>query len=110
MSHGHHLNEANENDELTEPEKRFLKRVVEKYSRQKNPITRSLVVISLAILIVHLLERSPLPWWIVLPIVYMSSIWLFYQYRRFAIFKTRLMCKMARQLGVTESGEERAES
>ncbi len=85
-------------DELTEPEKRFLKRIVAKYSQQSNPLYRSLAVISALIVVAHLLERSTLPWWVVFPLIYIPAIWMFSRYRRFAIFKTRLMVKLARRL------------
>ena len=100
MNQNLHSGDGAEHDELTDPEKRFLKRIVLKYSRKQNPIYRSLAVISVAILAAHLVERSSLPWWIALPLVYIPAIWLFYRYRKFAIFKTKIMCKMARELGI----------
>jgi hypothetical protein len=100
MNQNQHPDEMAGHDQLTDPEKRFLKRVAAKYTRKQDPIYRSLAVISAAILAAHLIERSNLPWWIALPLIYCPAIWLFYRYRRFAIFKTRLMCKMVRKLGL----------
>lgn len=93
------MSQETKTDELTEPEKRFLKRVVAKYSQQTNPLYRSLAIITVLIVAAHLLERCPmLPWWVVFPMIYIPAIWMFYRYRRFAIFKTRLMCKLARDV------------
>jgi len=85
-------------DEITEREKRFLKRVAAKYSRQPNPLYRSLAIFSGLIVAAHLVERTDWPWWVVFPLIYIPAVWMFYNYRRFAIFKTRLMCKLAKQV------------
>lgn len=88
-------NSLEKKNEFTDAEVRFLNRIVRKYSGDQRPLLRSVLIFSLMIVAAHLLERTPLPWWIVFPLIYLPALWLFSRYRRFAIFKTRLMRKLA---------------
>jgi hypothetical protein len=81
--------------ELLPRERRFLERVVLKFSNDGNkPLLRSLLIITLLIAAGHLIERSNLPAWAAFALIYCPALWLFFRYRKMSIFKSRLMRKL----------------
>ena len=81
---------------LTERERKFLKRMTSKYGNaSRHPLLQSLLVSTTLVILGHLIERADLPWWGALMLVYIPALYLFSRYRRFGIFKSRLMCKLA---------------
>ncbi|HLX59854.1 MAG TPA: hypothetical protein VKX17_01110 [Planctomycetota bacterium] len=82
--------------ELSATEKKFLKRIVAKFgSTRRKPLLQSLIVITALVTAAHLIERSGLPWWAAFALIYAPTIYLFSRYRRFGIFKSKLMRKLA---------------
>jgi hypothetical protein len=81
--------------ELTERERKFLTRITNKYQDEgPRALIKSLLIFSAIITAGHLIERSPLPWWGAFLAVYCPAIFLFSRYRRFNIFKSRLLRKL----------------
>lgn len=78
-------------------EERFLDRLSRKYKKTENAgQVRSYVIASVVIMVMFLLSRW-LPWWgLALVIVEAIGLGLFYQYKRFANFKTRLLVQLWR--------------
>lgn len=84
---------------LSEREKGFLRRVVGKYGKDDAAILRkSVIVITILIVAAHAVERSGLPGWIAFLVVYVPSIIMYTQFRRFEIFKTRILVNLAREV------------
>jgi len=82
--------------ELTERERKFLKRLTAKFGNPgRHPFLQSCLVFTVLVLAGHLIERSSLPWWAALAVVYVPAMYLLGRYRRFSIFKSKLMCKLA---------------
>ncbi len=89
---------------LSEKEKRLVKRLVQKYSRDGSPLLRSLAIFTAMVLIGHAVEQRPeLPGWAAFLIIYVPALWLFSKYRRFSIFKSNLLCKLAAQSGILDA-------
>ena len=87
---------------LNERERRLAQRLAIKYMRQGSPLLRSLLIFSALVGIGHAIEQAPLPGWAAFLLVYIPAAFLFMQYRRFNIFKSRLLCKLAIMAGVVE--------
>lgn len=89
--------------ELSEPERKFLKRIAAKYGNPKRkPLLQSLLIFTAMIAVAHFIERTSLPSWISFFLVYIPAIYLFSRYRRFGIFKSKLMRKLALREGQRE--------
>lgn len=87
---------------LNDRERRLAQRLAIKYLRQGSPLLRSLLIFSALVGVGHAIEQAPLPGWATFLLVYIPAIFLFMQYRRFNIFKSRLLCKLAIMAGVVE--------
>ena len=85
--------------ELGRGEERFLERLSRKYEKSENAgQIRSYVIASVVILVMFSLSRW-LPWWgLALVVVEAVGLALFYQYKRFANFKTRVLTKLWRHV------------
>lgn len=82
--------------ELSNSERKFLKRIAAKYGNPKRkPLLQSLLIFTAMIVVAHFIERTSLPSWISFFLVYIPAVYLFSRYRRFGIFKSRLMRKLA---------------
>lgn len=81
---------------LTERERKFLKRITSKFGNPKrHPLMQSLIVFTVLVACGHLIEQAGLPWWAAFLLVYLPALYLFGRYRKFGIFKSTLMCKLA---------------
>lgn len=87
---------------LNDRERRLAQRLAIKYMRQGSPLLRSLLIFSALVGIGHAIEQAPLPGWAAFLLVYIPAVFLFLQYRRFNIFKSRLLCKLSILAGVVE--------
>lgn len=87
---------------LNDRERRLAQRLAIKYMRQGSPLLRSLLLFSALVGIGHAIEQAPLPGWAAFLLVYLPAVFLFMQYRRFSIFKSRLLYKLAIMAGVVE--------
>jgi hypothetical protein len=97
--------------ELSPREKGFVSRIMRKYPGGQSTdrqLHRSLVIFSVMIVAAHLLERlipsSPLhlAWWLPLAIVWPAGLILFSRYRRFSIFRSCVLSKVAGRLAQYE--------
>ncbi len=100
-------------EQLTEREKRFLGRIAGKYAREgasRQALIRSMVIFAVILTVFHFVEYL-LPWkWLAYLIVMAVGLTLFYQYRRFSVFTSRIMGKMYRILESQEGGGEGQQS
>lgn len=87
---------------LNDRERRLAQRLAIKYMREGSPLLRSLLIFSVLVGIGHAIEQAPLPGWATFLLVYIPAIFLFTRYRRFSIFKSRLLCKLSVMAGVVE--------
>ena len=80
-------------------EERFLDRLSKKYEDTESAgQLRSYVIASVVLLVMFSLARW-LPWWgLALAVVEVVGLALFFQYKRFASFKTRIMMKLWRNV------------
>jgi hypothetical protein len=106
------LNENPQNFDLefTQRERGFLKRIVGKYTQTPNPIVRSVLIFSVLIVLAHGIERSPLPGWAAFVAIYFPALFLFHRYRKFGIFKSRIMRKLALQSNILGENPTKKES
>lgn len=90
--------------ELSPRERGFVARIMAKYPGgrfQDKDLYRSVVIFSLIIVVGHLVERYT-PWWLALLIIYPLAIWMFTRYRRFSIFRSCVLSKVAGRLSQYE--------
>ncbi len=81
--------------DISEPEKRFLNRIRQKYEKDEDAgLVRSYLIASVVILALFGLARWIPYWWLGLVIVELVGLTLFRQYKHFATFKTRLLRKL----------------
>lgn len=97
--------------ELLPREKGFIGRILQKYpggqSHDKD-LYRSLVIFSLMILVAHLIEQvvpsTPLrlSWWLPLVVILPPALFMFSRYRKFSIFRSCVLSKVAGRLAQYE--------
>jgi hypothetical protein len=97
--------------ELLPREKGFIRRIVQKYpegrSADKN-LSRSLAIFCLMIVAAHVIERivpatpSGLSWWLPLLIILPVAGFMFTRYRKFSIFRSCVLSKVAARLAQYE--------
>ena len=90
---------------ITERERRFLKRLAQKYDHPGCPLVKSIAIFTAMIGAAHAVERTALPGWAAFLLVYLPALGMFGLYRKFGIFKARLMCKLARQAEQTAESD-----
>jgi len=73
-------------------------------SRQKD-LVRSLAIFTAMIVAAHLIEIFVSSHWLALLIIYPPAVWMFYRYRKFNIFRSCLISKIAARLAQFEPNE-----
>ena len=94
--------------ELTPRECGFVKRMMTKYRQgehRPSDLYRSLAIFSVMVLLAHFIEQFVPTFWLPLVIIYPPAVWLFSRYRRFNIFKSCLLSKVAERLAWHEPFE-----
>lgn len=83
---------------LTDREKGFLSRLARKYETDENAgQVRSYLIAAAGTLALFALARW-LPWWWAALIAFeTAALFLFYKYKRFSVFKTRVLVKLWRE-------------
>lgn len=88
---------------LTPRERQFLKMLLRKYQKDDSRILlRSLVVITGLVTAAHLLERTSLPSWLVFVLIYIPTVFMFTRYRKFEVFKMRILVNLAKEAGIDQ--------
>ncbi len=85
---------------LAEREKAFLSRLAEKYETGESAgLARSYLIAAAGILALFAIARWLPWWWAALIAVEAAGLMMFRQYKRFALFKTRILGKLWRERG-----------
>jgi hypothetical protein len=87
--------------ELSPRERGFVKRMISKYRQGEHSprdLYRSLAIFSAMVLLAHFIEQFVPTFWLPLVIIYPPAVWLFSRYRRFNIFKSCVLSKVAQRL------------
>ncbi|GMV97851.1 MAG: hypothetical protein HRF43_08220 [Phycisphaerae bacterium] len=97
--------------ELTPRERGFVARIMAKYpggTHQGKDLHRSVAIVSGLILVAHLIEQALAGlawarWWLPLLIVYPPAVFMFTRYRKFSIFRSCVLSKVAARLSKYET-------
>jgi hypothetical protein len=85
---------------LAEREKTFLSRLAQKYETEESAgLVRSYFIAAGVILALFAVAHCLPWWWATLIVVETADLMMFRQYKRFALFKTRILVKLWRERG-----------
>jgi hypothetical protein len=96
---------AGQAPELTRREKGFVCRIMAKYpggQHRGGQLYRSIAIFAGMLLAAHVIEQTVPTWWLPLLIIAPPAAWLFSRYRRFSIFRSCVLSKVAARLALYE--------
>lgn len=102
------MSEQNGIPELSPRERGFVCRIMHKYAGgQHRPVDlyRSLAIFAGLIVVAHVIEQVVPTWWLPLLIILPPALFMFSRYRKFSIFRSCVLSKVARRLSQYEKLE-----